>query len=113
MIRRVIRHRARRTAIGLASLTTMAAFAMAAIAVPARAEPAEQVAACDTLVALRTLTAAAPDRAAALARAAGQPGCKLIPRTGIGAVEHRAMIGGAPFECLAVTGEPACLWVQP
>ncbi len=108
MIMPVVRHRARWAAIGLAAFLAMAAFDRAAFA-----EPAEQVAACDTLVSLRVLTAAAPDRAAALARAAGQPGCKPIPRAGIGAVEHRAMIGGAPFECLAVKGEPACLWVQP
>lgn len=109
----LVRHRARWAAIGLAPFLAMLAIASAAFATPAFAEPAEQVPACDTLVALRILTAAAPDRAAALARASGQPGCKLIPRAGIGAVEHRAMIGGAPFECLAVKGEPACLWVEP
>ena len=98
-----IRHRACRAAIGLAVL----------LAGPAHADPDDRVAACDTLVSLRLLTTANPDRAAALAAAAGRPGCKVVARAGVGAVEHRAMIGGAPFECLAVRGEPACLWVQP
>lgn len=81
--------------------------------VPAFAQPGEWVAACDTLVSLRILNGAAPDRDAALARVAGQPGCKAILRADVGAVEHRAMIGGAPFECLTVKAEAACLWVRP
>lgn len=88
-------------------------LALVLAAAPALAQPGERIAACDTLVALRILTAAAPDRDAALARVSGQPGCRAVARAQIGAVEHRAMIGGAPFECLAVGGEPACLWVQP
>ena len=103
MIARDVRHRACWAALGLAVL----------LGSPARAEPAERVAACDTLVSLRLLATGAPDRAATLAAAATRPGCKTVARADIGAVEHRAMIGGAPFECLAVKGEPACLWVQP
>lgn len=70
--------------------------------------------ACGTLVSLRLLAAVAPGEDAAPARAAaGGPGCKAVPRADVGAVEHRAMVGGAPFECLAIRGEPTCLWVQP
>ncbi|WP_375454224.1 hypothetical protein [uncultured Methylobacterium sp.] len=70
--------------------------------------------ACGTLVSLRLLMAVAPGQAGPLAHAdAGGPGCKVVPRADVGAVEHRAMIGGAPFECLAIRGEPTCLWVQP
>ena len=103
MIARDIRHRARWGAICLAVLLTG----------PAYAEADDRVAACDTLVSLRLLATANPDRAAALAAAAGRPGCKAVSRADVGAVEHRAMIGGTPFECLAVKSEPACLWVQP
>ena len=103
MTARAVRHRVRRAATGLALL----------LAAPACAESDDRVAACDTLVSLRLLATAAPARAAGLAAAAGRPGCKAVSRADVGAVEHRAMIGGAPFECLAVKGEPACLWVQP
>lgn len=103
MNERHFRRRACRAGIGLAAM----------LVTPALAQPDDRVAACDTLVSLRLLTTAAPDRAAALAQAGSRPGCKAIRRADVGAVEHRAMIGGAPFECLAVKGEPACLWVQP
>ncbi|GJD44113.1 hypothetical protein AFCDBAGC_1977 [Methylobacterium cerastii] len=103
MIARDVRHRARWAAICFTVL----------LVTPAHAEPDDRIAACDTLVSLRLLATANPDRAAALAAAAGRPGCKAVSRADVGAVEHRAMIGGAPFECLAVKGESACLWVQP
>ena len=103
MTARSARHR-----LALASVALTLRFV-----VPAWAEPSEPVAACETLVSLRVLTAGASDRAAALKRVADQPGCHVIARADLGAVEHRAMIGGAPFECLAVKGAPACLWVQP
>jgi len=77
--------------------------------VPARAE-APEVLACETLVQLRVLMASGNRSAASLP---GHPGCRLIPRARIGAAEHRAMVGGAPFECLAVAGEGACAWVWP
>ncbi|MCJ2035317.1 hypothetical protein [Methylobacterium sp. J-068] len=77
---------------------------------PLRAETA--VVACETLVQLRVLMASG-DRVAAEAALPGHPGCRTIPRGRIGAAEHRAMVGGAPFECLAVSGESACAWVWP
>lgn len=66
-----------------------------------------EVVACDTLVNLRVLMGQAQ------ADLATHPGCRRIARDRIGAPEHRAMIGGAPFECLAVTDEPSCLWIKP
>lgn len=77
----------------------------------ARAE-APTVIACDTLVSLRVLMAAGGHDAmeGALPQ---HPGCRTISRDRIGAPEHRAMVGGAPFECLAVVGEKACAWVVP
>lgn len=78
---------------------------------PARAEtPA--VIACETLVSLRVLMAAGGHDAmeGVLPR---HPGCRTISRDRIGAPEHRAMVGGAPFECLAVAGEKDCAWVVP
>ncbi|WP_019904190.1 hypothetical protein [Methylobacterium sp. 77] len=75
---------------------------------------ARDVVACETLVNLRVLMGQAQaDHARALADLASHPGCRRIARVRIGAAEHRAMIGGAPFECLAVTDEPNCLWVMP
>ena len=82
----------------------------AARAAEASSEP---VPACDSLVALRQLAAGAhEDRARVIAQVSAQAGCRLVPRAEIGAVERRAMVGGAPYECLAVaTG--GCLWVLP
>ena len=85
-------------------------FALLGFAGPAAAQPADGVVACDSLVSLRILGAASDHDPARVAR---QPGCRLVARADIGAVEHRAMIGGAPFECLTVRTEKACLWVQP
>ncbi|MDR7040193.1 MULTISPECIES: hypothetical protein [Methylobacterium] len=85
-------------------------------AAPAQPAPADEAIACDSLVALRLLTAGAGGdhaAAAAAARLASQPACRRVPRDAIGAVERRAMIGGAPFECLAVRGSAACLWLLP
>ncbi|AWN37244.1 hypothetical protein [Methylobacterium radiodurans] len=83
-------------------------------ALPAAAQaPAATVPVCESLVALRQLAASAgEDRTRAAALVAGRPGCRLVPREGIGAVEHRAMVGGAPYECLA---QPSggCVWVMP
>lgn len=67
---------------------------------------------CDTLVNLRVLMASG-DRSEAESALSAHPGCRSIPRDRIGAAEHRAMVGGAPFECLAITGENACAWVWP
>lgn len=72
------------------------------------------VVACDTLVNLRVLMGRKQsDSAAASADLADHPGCRRIARDRVGAPEHRAMIGGAPFECLTVTGETSCLWIMP
>lgn len=72
------------------------------------------VVACKTLVDLRVLMQQAPaGRDAALARLADHPGCRRVSRDRIGSAEHRAMVGGAPFECLAVKDETACLWIMP
>lgn len=83
-------------------------------AVPAAAQaPADRVPVCESLVALRQLAAGAgEDRARAAAQVADRPGCRLLPREAIGAVERRAMVGGAPYECMAqATG--GCVWVMP
>ncbi|GJD87390.1 MULTISPECIES: hypothetical protein [Methylobacterium] len=87
---------------------------MLLVALPAMAQgPAGAVPACENLVALRQLAArAGEDRVRAAAQVSSQPGCRLVPRDAVGAVEHRAMVGGAPYECLALaTG--GCLWVMP
>ncbi|GJE41894.1 hypothetical protein [Methylobacterium soli] len=79
-----------------------------------RAGGAGDVVACDSLIALRQLMArAGEDRGAAAALVAQEPLCRALPRAEIGAVAHRAMVGGAPYECLAVQAAPACLWVLP
>ncbi|MGU3359346.1 hypothetical protein ACLBWX_03325 [Methylobacterium sp. M6A4_1b] len=81
-------------------------------AVRAQAAEPTDVVACQTLVELRVLMARG-DRAAAEAALPQHPGCRRIARARIGAAEHRAMVGGAPFECLAVADEGACAWVLP
>jgi hypothetical protein len=80
----------------------------------ARPQPTEStdVVACKSLVALRVLMASG-DRAAAEAALPQHPECRRIARARIGAAEHRAMVGGAPFECLGVTNESDCVWVMP
>lgn len=84
---------------------------VAATGAPLKAETSS-VLACDTLVNLRVLMGSG-DRATAEAALPGHPGCRRIQRDRIGTAEHRAMVGGAPFECLAVTGEGSCAWVWP
>lgn len=94
---------------GLAILLVMASTNAASAG---DASPRDVVA-CDTLVHLRVLMGRTPaDPAAASAALSGHPGCRRISRDRVGAPEHRAMIGGAPFECLAVTGETSCLWIM-
>ncbi len=81
---------------------------------PALAQaPDDAVPVCESLVALRQLAGhAGEDRVRAAAQVSSHPGCRLVPRSAIGAVERRAMVGGAPYECLAqATG--GCLWVMP
>jgi hypothetical protein len=73
----------------------------------------EEVPACTSLVALRQLVVeAGEDRLRAVAQVSRHPGCRLVPRDRIGAVERRAMVGGAPYECFTVR-ETECLWVMP
>ncbi|MHC2020209.1 hypothetical protein [Methylobacterium sp. CM6247] len=85
------------TGVGMAGTTLAGAGSMSA----------SEVVACDTLVNLRVLMGQARVDLGDL------PGCRRIARDRVGAPEHRAMIGGAPFECLAVRGEPSCLWIKP
>lgn len=86
-------------------------LAGAAAAAPESERP---VIACETLVGLRLLMGdGATDHMAALARLPRHPVCRLVPRDRVGAAEQRAMIGGAPFECLTVRDEGRCGWVMP
>ncbi|MHC2105661.1 MULTISPECIES: hypothetical protein [unclassified Methylobacterium] len=74
----------------------------------AAAQDPSTVTACDTLIATRRI-----DAASGPAREAPEPGCRRIPRGEIGPVEQRALIGGAPYECMTITGSSRCLWVVP
>lgn len=76
------------------------------------AEQAGPVIACDSLVSLRLLMAEG-DRDTALPRLPAHPGCRVVARDRVGPPEHRAMVGGAPFECLTIKDEGACAWVYP
>lgn len=95
----------------LAGLMLLAPFPAAAQ--NAGRETSEAVPVCESLLALRQLAAAAgEDRARAAAEVAQHPGCRLVPRNGIGEVQRRAMFGGGAYECAAVaTG--GCAWVMP
>lgn len=76
-------------------------------------EAADSVPVCDSLIGLRQLSAAAgEDRSRAVAQIAAHPGCRLVPRNQIGAVERRTMFGGGAYECVAL-GTGACAWVMP
>ena len=77
-------------------------------------EPAHPVIACETLVGLRLLMGdGGTDHAASVMRLARHPGCRSVARDRVGTAEQRAMIGGAPFECLTVADEGRCAWVLP
>jgi len=71
-------------------------------------EPASGVVVCDELVGLRRLMMQ-PDAAAHLPE---HPGCRRVGPERIGAVARRAIIGGMPFECVALDGG-ACVWPLP
>ena len=71
-------------------------------------EPASGVVVCDELVGLRRLMMQ-PDAAAHLSE---HPGCRRVGPERIGAVARRAIIGGMPFECVALDGG-ACVWPLP
>ena len=67
------------------------------------------VTACDTLLAARRIDAAAGSGHQNLP----ESGCRRIARRDIGTVEQRAMIGGAPYECITIAGAGRCLWIVP
>ncbi len=69
--------------------------------------------ACETLVELRVLTAGLTSSADAAPRLAAHPSCRLVSKADLGEVAQRAMIGGAPFECLTVSTSQKCMWVLP
>jgi hypothetical protein len=80
----------------------------------ARGADGQPVIACETLVGLRLLMGdGVGDHASATMRLSHHPTCRLVPRERVGAAEHRAMVGGAPFECLAIQDEGRCAWVMP
>lgn len=96
------------------SVAIMMAFVALMIASPESAQSqVPDVIGCDSLVALRLLTADARSSTYAGERLANHPGCRRVSRGELGDVGQRAMIGGAPFECLAIRGSDACLWVAP
>jgi hypothetical protein len=70
---------------------------------------AADVTACDTLLAARRVDAAAGSDH----QGPSEAGCRRIARREIGTVEQRAMIGGAPYECMTVAGAGRCLWIVP
>ena len=75
---------------------------------PAHQDSAKAMA-CDTLLAARRVDAAT----GASRTAEGEAGCRSIDRTTIGSVEQRALIGGAPYECMTIAGAGRCLWIVP
>ncbi|MCJ2143652.1 hypothetical protein [Methylobacterium sp. E-066] len=74
----------------------------------ASAQDRTTVTACDTLIAARRI-----DAATGPARDTPEAGCRQVPKADIGPVEQRALIGGAPYECMTITGAGRCLWVAP
>ncbi|MDP4002632.1 hypothetical protein [Methylobacterium sp. NEAU K] len=91
------------------SRTMLTAVLVVLAACSARAQDGTAVTACDTLIAARRI-----DAASGSARDAPlEAGCRRIPRGEIGTVEQRAMIGGAPYECMTVAGSGRCLWIVP
>jgi hypothetical protein len=67
------------------------------------------VTACDTLLAARRIDAAGSPNP----QTPSEPGCRRVARRDIGTVEQRALIGGAPYECMTIAGAGRCLWVVP
>ena len=105
-----LRRRSRRDV----SAAIMMAFVVIAAALPNSVHAqTPDVIGCDSLVALRLLTADARSSTAAGERLAGHPNCRRVSRGELGDVGQRAMIGGAPFECLSIRGSDACLWIAP
>lgn len=67
---------------------------------------------CESLVALRQWAAGAGEDSTRLAQADKPPGCRVVARDTLGAVERRSTFGGAIYECLAQAEGP-CVWVMP
>ncbi|SEG21250.1 hypothetical protein SAMN04488144_111120 [Methylobacterium sp. 190mf] len=93
----------------LPAVLVLAALSGAVAPWTARAQGADSVMACETLIAARRIDASS---------GSGGPtptesGCRRIPRSAIGTVEQRALIGGAPYECLTVAGGGPCRWIVP
>jgi hypothetical protein len=65
--------------------------------------------ACDTLLGARRVDAASGTGGAAKS----ESGCRSVDRKSIGSVEQRALIGGAPYECMTIAGAGRCLWIVP
>ena len=98
-------------AVALAGCLVLAS--LAARAEETRAPSGLTVPACDSLVALRQLAAEAGEDSGRAATLIGQrPGCRLVPRDGIGTIERRATFGGTIYECYT-QGAGACVWVMP
>jgi hypothetical protein len=89
--------------------TLLAALTATVWSSAAYAQDSTAVTACDSLIATRRIDAAS----GAAREAPKEAGCRRIPRSQIGTVEQRAMIGGAPYECMTVAGGGRCLWVVP
>lgn len=91
------------------SRTILALIPIALWSGTALAQDKTTATACDTLLAARRVDAAAGSGQPALAEA----GCRSIDRDKIGTVEQRALIGGAPYECMTIAGAGRCLWIVP
>ena len=87
----------------------LAALPLAVAPRDARAQGADTVIACETLIAARRIDAASGGGAPA----PSEDGCRRMPRSAVGTVEQRALIGGAPYECLTIAGGGRCLWIVP
>lgn len=86
---------------------------LAAAAAPSVWAEETGVIGCDDLVSLRRLSVEAAGEAALHAALPGFPACRTVARGRLGAVQRRSVIGGLPFECLAVEGASSCLWILP
>ncbi|MEE7447326.1 hypothetical protein MRF4_05595 [Methylobacterium radiotolerans] len=98
-----------RTRMALILALTAVVLPLAVAPRKARAQGADSVVACETLIAARRIDAAAGGSGPAPSEA----GCRPIPRSAIGAVEQRALIGGAPYECMTIADGGRCLWIVP
>lgn len=86
----------------------LATFGLLAVGIGAAPAEESTLLACDSLVALRRLTARPPSD-----RPTESAGCARIARDRLGAVEQRAMLGGAPYECITLKDAGRCAWIAP